>query len=408
MAIENEALESILRTATDISTVCEIYASDAVPGDDGLDPADAIDCFAAVSGITFRGRSYKKLVKKFGRIKRTLRKETNSASVDFSNIDNQISQFEFDPTKGFEGLILVIRLISRSRSIALTDSKIEFTGRCEKPKSGNRHTLSVSAKFILGGSISAVNIPRRKFSKDDQAGRPASDPEFEGFLYIPQYGTTAYSVRKKAGGILGLFGFKKTVTQTMQWSSFSDLDANKDVPEVFGRAQVLGSHIAYVDIGVDLKIRTAFCEGPIEDLQNVRSTDATLPLTFIAEFLGLVGTANGPDDPTFPDYPSYYSRTAHTRAVITNSAMDVTDAAPDIAAVIVGRKMTVPTSGGVWSDFAWTNNGAAHTRFVITSPDYFKLDPGWVDDPTFFDTHTFNAEQIFNTSLSDFIFVDAG
>lgn len=401
--IENAALENILLSATDISTVCEIYDADAVPGSDGLDPEDALDCFAAIEGIVFRGQTYKRLVKKFGKITRTITKETNSTSVEFCNLDNQISQFEF--TNGFEGLILVVRLISRSRSVALTDSQIIFTGRCEKPKSGNRQSLSVTAKFILGSKT--VPIPRRKFTKDDQEGRVQSDPEFEGFPYTPQYGTTAYSVRKKAGGIAGLFGFKKTVTQTLQWSSFSDLDQNKDVPEVFGRAQILGTHLAYSDVGSHLRVRTAFCEGEIEDITFARSIDATLPITFTAYLMGLVGAANGPDDPDIPGN-GYYSRTAHMRCIIVNSAMDVTDPAPDIAAVILGRLMLTPDGSGDWVNTVWTNNGSAHTRFVLTSPYYFKLDANWIDDDCFTDVFNFNAEQIFNREISDFAFVNEG
>lgn len=413
MAIENAALEDILLTATDISTVCEIYASDAVPGDDGLDPEDAIECFAAVNGITFRGRNYKRLIKKFGRIKKTLRKEINSATVEFSNIDNQVSQFELNANSsiaGFEGKILVIRLISRSRSIALTDSQILFTGRCEKPKTGNRQGLTVSAKFILGGGPTNVMIPRRKFSKEDPEGRVSSDPEFEGFLHIPQYGTVSYSVRQKRGGIAGFFGFKKTVTKTLQWSSYSDLDANKDVPEVFGRAQILAVIVAYADVGSNLQVRIVFCEGEIEGITGERSTDSTLPIHALDwfKFNGLVGTANGPDDPGWAGANGLYSRSAGMRLKITNSAMDVTDPAPDIAAIILGRKMLTPDGSGDWVTTAWTNNGAAHTRFVITSPDYFKLNAGWIDDNYFTGSFDFNAESIFNTSLSDFTFVDAG
>lgn len=403
--IENAALESILLTATDISTVCEIYSADAVPGDDGLDPDDALDCFAAVEGISFRGKEYKRLVKKFGRIKRTITAEINSTSVEFSNLDNQIAEFEF--TNGFEGLILVVRLISRSRSVVLTDSQILFTGKCEKPKSGNRQGLTVTAKFILDAMN--VHVPRRKFSKDDAEGRVESDPEFEGFIYTPQYGTTSFPRRKSAGGILGLFGFKKTVTETLQWSSFSDLDANKDVPEVLGRAQILGVHIGYLDAGSNLRIRTAFCEGEIEDIFNARSTDDTLPMDpgAYAEVLGLVGSANGPDDPTWVA-PGYYSRTAHIRTKVTNSGMDVTDPAPDIAAVILGRLMDTPDGSGDWVNFEFSNNGAAHTRFLLTSNDYCKLAGGWIDDAAFYEVFTFNAEQIFNMSISDFIFVEPG
>lgn len=403
--LDNASLENILTTATDVSIVCEIYGADEVPGTNGFDPVDAIDCFAAVSGITFRTRIYKKLVKKFGNIKRTVTKEVNTASVEFSNLSREISQFEF--ANGFEGLLLVVRLISRSQSIAVTDSQILFVGRCEKPKGGKNDSLSVSATQILG--TLDVNVPRRKFTKEDIEGRVTSDPLFEGFLFIPQYGTVSYSVRQKRGGILGLFGFKKTVTKTLAWSSFSDLDANKPVPEVFGRSQIMGTHIGYVDVGVAIRLRTAFCEGEIEDIQNARSTDTSFPLsgTSYAEVLGLTGSANGPDDPSWVA-PGYYSRTAHIRGQADNSAVASTDPAPDIVAVILGRKMLTPNGSGVWNTTLFNVNAAAHIRFLLTTSDYGKLDASWIDDASFYESWLYNAEQIFNTSINDFIFVEAG
>jgi hypothetical protein len=401
--IENTALEEILLTATDLSTVCEIYDADAVPGDDGLDPDDALDCFAAIDGITFRGRDYKRLVKKFGRIKRTIGEEVNSASVEFSNLDNQISQFEFN--NGFEGLIIVIRLLSRSQSVVLTDSQILFTGRCEKPKSGNRQSLTVTAKFILDAM--QTHVPRRKFSKEDQEGRVASDPEFEGFLYTPTYGTVSFPRVEHRGGFLGWWN-RKTVMATKQWSSFSDLDANKPVPEVFGRAQLMGVHISYVDVGTALRLRTAFCEGEIEDIINARTTDTEFPLsaTSYVELLGLVGSLNGPDDPGWAGATGYFSRTAHIRGQADNSSVEDTDPAPDVVAVILGRLMLTPDGSGDWVTTQWTDNGAAHTRFLLTSPDYCNLDENWIDDPSFLETFDYNAEQIFDMSISDFSFVE--
>lgn len=405
--IENTALQTILTTAADISIVAEIYDADAVPTADGFDPVDALDCFCAIKeGITFGGRTYKGLVKKFGTIKRTITKEINSASVTFSNISREISDFEF--TNGFEGLILVIRLLSRSMSTALTDTQILFAGRCEKPDSGDKESLTVKAAFILGSLD--VKIPRRKFGPEDHEGRVASDPEFEGFLFTPQYGTSTYSVRKKAGGLLGLFGIKKTVQKTVQWSSFSDIDASKPVPEVFGRAQMLGTHIAYIDVGSNLQIRDAFCEGEIEGMENIRSTDETLPIDTgaLAVLLGLTGSANGPDDPGWAGATGYFSRTANIRTKVTNSDIDVTDPAPDIAAVIMGRKMMTPGDDGVWDQYAWTDNAAAHARFLLTNEFYYKLDENWIDDDYATECYRYNDELIFNTSISDFLFVEEG
>lgn len=405
--IDNSALQTILETATDISIVCEIYSADAVPTEDGFDPADALDCFAAVEGITFAGQDYKKLVEKFGTVKRTITKEINSASVTFSNVSREISNFEF--TNGFEGLIIVIRLLSRSQSVLLTDTQTLFAGRCEKPDSGDKDSLTVTAKFVLGSLD--VSLPRRKFGPEDHEGRVQSDPEFEGFVIMPQAGSTTYSVRKRnpwglLAGLVGFFLFKKTVKKTLAWSSFSDVDASKSVPEIFGRAQILVTHISYEDVGDHLRVRSAACEGEIEGWSNVRSTDSTLPITFTAFLNGLVGSLNGPDDPDIPA-PGYYSRTAYMRCIIVNSTIDEVDPAPEIAAVILGRKMPIPTAG-VWGGSSWTDNPAAHVRFLLTDPLYHNLDENWIDDDYFNECYDFNDELILDTSRSDFLFVDEG
>lgn len=406
--IENTAWAAILASATDFSTVCEIYEADATPAANGFDPDDAIDCFAAATGVSFMGVDYKQLIKNFGRINRRISKESNTASVDFSNVSREIASFEFN--HGFEGLIMVIRLISRSQSVDQDTSQILFTGRCEKPKSGNKTTLSVTATWILGGL--EIQIPRRKFSPDDQEGRVPTDPNFEGFLFMPQEGSLSYSTREKRGGIAGLLGFKKTVRHTLQYSSHSDIDANRPVPEIFGRAQIKGIHIAYIDVGAELRMRTAFSEGPIEDIQNPRSVQSLLAI------LGDYGVAYGVEgagNEIFPALPltewvgqGIYSRTAliiaHTNP---GSEITVDDPAPDIVAVILGRLMTIPDGSGDWVlDGEWTDDGAAHTRFVLCSPDYFNLDANWIHEPDFTECYLFNNERIIDRSLSDFLFIN--
>lgn len=404
--IEVAALENIWATASDMSVCCEIYHQDTVPTAEGFDPADALACFAAVDGIVFFGQTYQPLVEKFGGIKRTVTQEINSASVTFSNVSRLISTFEF--TYGFEGLIMVIRLLSRSKSIALADTQILFAGRCEKPSSGDKSSLTVQAKFILGSMD--VRVPRRKFGRDDPKGRVVTDPEFEGFRFVPQYGTVSYARRQRRGGILGWFGFKKTVRYTLPWSSYSDVDGKKPVPEVFGQSQIMAVLIGAADVGTFIQIRSAFCEGPIQDIVNCRSTDQQLPLSAAdyAEILGLVGIANGPDNVAWVA-PGYYSRTAHVRAKASNSLVDVNDPAPDVVAVIVGRILTTPNPAtGVWDTQAWTDNAAAITRYLLTSDDYYKLDANWIDDDYALKCFNYNADFIFNTSVSDFLFVEQG
>jgi hypothetical protein len=345
--IENSAWQTVLSSANDISTVAEFYSSDAVPGDDGFDPADAVGLFAAVLGddgdeLTYMGQEYTQLVSGFGSVKRSTGKQANIASVTFSNVSREVSRFEF--TIGFEGLIMVIRTISRSQSDTLGKSQILFAGRCDKPTAGSKESLQVSATWILGGPD--IQIPYRKYTPDDQEGRTESDPEFEGFKFMPLKGSNTYSTREKKGGLLGLFGFKKTVQHTLTWSSFSDTDSNKAVPEVLGKSQLQLTHIGYADVGTFLKIRSAACQGPIYDMRNIRSLDSRLPLGPIAPLMGLVGAANGPDDPTWIA-PGYYSRTAHIRTAAVNSLVSETDAAPDIVAEILGRMMMATGRLGV-------------------------------------------------------------
>lgn len=401
--ITNPHLQNILTNAADISLVAEFYSPDTAPTADGFDPNDAVGCYAAVAGITFMGKAYKRLISKFGSIRRTITSEINSTSVTFSNISREISAFEFD--HGFEGLIMVIRLISRELSTSLDRSQVLFAGRCEKPKSGNKNSLTVSANFILDSLD--VMVPRRKFAPTDYKGRVPSDPEFEGFIHMPQYGVVVYSVRQKRGGILGFLGFKKSVIKTLQYSSYSDLDANKPVPEVFGRAQLLGCHIAYQDAGTYLKMIVAICEGEIDSVITRRSIDTSFPLhpTTYAFLPGKVGTANGPQDPGWVA-PGWYSRTAHVRCQANNSAVDTIDPAPDVAFLIKGRKLMTPDSSGDWTVFAWTNNAADVTRYLLSGGDYYDLDENWLDDDSFYRVWKYNDERIFDKTNTDFAFLE--
>lgn len=402
--IRNDALANILATCTDYSTVVELYSSDATPTDDGFDPNDAIGRFSAAENISFYGVDYLKKVQKIGSIDRSIGKEVNKASVQFSNLDRYI--VAFDNEYDFEGLIMVIRGFSRSMSTELSHSKIEFVGRCDKMPGGNKNVITITAKFVVGAVD--VKVPRRRFTQEDQEGRVASDPEFEGFLFTPQYGSTGYPRRIKSGGFLGWWN-KKQVIATIAWSSFSDLDAGKSVPLVLGRSQLEGVLIGATDVGTQIRIRVAFCEGPISDIANARTGDQELTLspTSYAEVLGEVGTANGPDDPTWVA-PGYYSRTAHFRGQIDNSAVDEYEPVPPLIAVIVGLIVPVPGVLEDWSDEEWSDNPSSHAYYLLTSPFYQNLHENWIDKEyatTFFN---FNGEQIFNTSLSDFLFVDAG
>jgi hypothetical protein len=410
--ILDPVIEQIV-TSDDTTVLVELYDQDAVPDDAGFDPADALKLYSSID-VTFAGEEYTRLVHSVGRIKRSITDESNSVSVSFDNLDNAVSAFELDPDLGFEGKILVIRLISRSISTTEAESLILFVGRCEKPKSGTRESLSVSATQVF--SSIETEIPRRKFSPEDDEGRHPSDPYFEGFRFMPQYGVTTYSVRQKRGGLLGFLGFKKTVTKTLSYSSFSDLDAEKFVPFGFGRVQVMGSHVAYQDIGTGIRATTVFMEGPIEALANLRTDDTRFFLyTDVAGYRlgyppnqGPVGYVQQPhSSPGVWPGDGYYANTAMVFMGIGGSNVDEVDEAPGIITVALGMRVTTPDTAGDWNTTAWCDDAAALTRYVLTSGHYGKLETGWLDDDTFTECWNFNKEPIFDTSYSDVIFLPA-
>lgn len=409
--IDSADLRAVLN-AGDVSTVVEIYGADQTPTAAGFDPSDAIGRYAAISGIDFLGESYTCLVDKIGSIKRTISAETNNASVTFNNLNNQISDFEF--TQHFEGLIMVIRTISRSLSTTLEKSLILFTGRCEKPDSGNKMSLTVKATWILGGLD--VKIPRRRYTPFDDEGRTRSDPEFEGFVDMPLEASVTYAREVKKTGIPGFFGRHKLEWETHQYSSTSDIVASQFVPEILGRAQIELTLIEGLDIGGYIRMSLAACEGPIYgyekkdsgDLHAARSLDTRLTLDALAyaELTGLVGNANDPDVAWLSGRP--YSLLAYIRAEAANSPLEDNEPAPTVVVIVLGRLMTIP-DGDDWNvTDQWSDNPAAHIYWFITSPYYYKLDPNWIDEASFAESYRFNAELIIQRSVSDLTFLVEG
>jgi hypothetical protein len=407
----NETLREIVVEAIDNAVVIELYADDAAPP---FNPSDAIKRFSATEATTFLGLEYEKKVIELGKAKRTSEKEINSFQVTFDNLDREIASFELnetnDPLKGFEGKILVGRLISRSLSVSESHSLIFFCGRCKKPEGGDKEKLAVTAEQIFG--TIDKDIPRRKFTPEDPEGRAPSDPLFEGFPIMPQYGVTFYTRVKKY-----LFGLiKKRVRDRLQWSSFSDIDASKDLPVGVGRVQVLGTHLGYADVGNTLRISTAFLEGEIKAYLRVFSTDPSFTGPqgggkLMRGELGGVGDQTGVLGP--PSILPWvanglYSRTAVAFGVYNGTDVETVDPAPDIAATVLALMMALPDSEGNWTLYDWTDNPAAVIRHFITAEEWENLDEAWLDDEAFLECFKFNDEFLFDNTFSDLIFLPEG
>jgi hypothetical protein len=388
-----------IKDATDMSVVAEIYAPDAVPP---FDPADALKRYASVADVVVAGQPYKPQIRNFGGFTRTVGEEIPICELTLDNLDRDASRFEFG--QGFEGCILVIRWISRANAEDLSDTFVMWAGRLQKPESGSREEISLTAKFMLGSLW--VKMPRRRFTPDDRAGRNPSDPLFEGFRFMPQYGNTTYSKRKMPARDRIALARKYGKGNSITWSTYSDADQEKFLPEIFGRTQVAGTNLSYADIGTDIKTTTAFCEGEILGFVNFRSTDTRWSVKPTPVFrygkLGNVGDQVPLADTNWPGN-GFYSRTAVVFSVCGGSNLIDEDPAPVFAAVISGKLVKRPDESGEWTVTGWSDNGAAIVRHLITDPEYFGLPEAWVDDASFLEAHRFNDEVIYDRSDSDLL-----
>ncbi|HKS27072.1 MAG TPA: LamG domain-containing protein [Pyrinomonadaceae bacterium] len=418
----SELLKSIYRNVNlgidgKLSLVCEIYEPDTLPGVDGFDPADALACFSGASvpdWAGYRGKTYHRLVKKWGPIDRSGGTEFNSVNLGFANDGEKFmaSLILSQPLGTFEGYHLVIRIISRDQSVTLQDSDVRFCGKIDKPSDITREDFPLSAKEHIG-TIDVV-IPRRKFSYDDLEGRDPADPLFEGYRFLPTSGELTFKVRERRTDILGLFGLKKTVTKTLQYSSHSALDAGRAVPLVFGRCQMLGIHIGYADVGNSIPMLTAWADGgrygiwKYENLRKV-SPGFTPLVTLDAAPTYRYGTAGGTGTQFPVLVPSaadkigngYYSYTAWTYTFVNGSELDQDDAAPDLASIIFGCIIPLPDATGAFTTTGFSDNPAYIARFILTDPFLMNIDPAFIDDAVCVETGKWCDQYIEDSNQTD-------
>jgi hypothetical protein len=385
--------------ATDMAVVAEVYPPDAVPP---FDPADALKRYASVADVVVAGQPYKPQILSFGSFTRTVGDEIPMCDINLDNLDRDASRFEFGT--GFEGCILVVRWVSRSNAVDLGDTFVLWAGRLQKPESGTREEINLTAKFMLGSLW--VKMPRRRFTPEDRSARNPADPLYEGFRFMPQYGNETYSKRGIPWRDMSLLRRRFGKGNSLSWSSFSDIDQEKFLPEIFGRTQVAGTNLAYADIGLDIKSTTAFCEGEILGFVNFRSTDTrwSVKPTPVVRY-GKEGGTGDQIPLTDANWPGngYYSRTALVFSTCGGSNLVNEDPAPVFAAVISGKLVTVPDGDGDWTATRWSDNGAAIVRHLITDPDYFNLPDAWIDDASFYRAHEYNDEIIYDRSDSELL-----
>lgn len=417
------ALLTILQSrSSDLVWLAEIYAHDELPGASGYDPPDALELFSSVSNITYRGETYRRSISKFGDISQSDGGSFANASLTFDNVDRHMMNFHL--TNEIEGMILVIRVISRSVSVALADSLVLFVGKCDKPGDVSRTDFPLTAKEWLG--TIDLELPTRKFSYDDEDGRRSNDPLFEGFRFLPRVGAFSFQVREPRTGLGMFLGLKKTVTKTMQFSSHSSVDSNKPVPLCFGRVQMTGLHLGYGDFGNSINMLTAWADGVsygIHGYQNIRNISPNFtplvrnatdtwqnlypPEKAYGTFGELGGTGGQLTTPLNATQApavglAYYSRTAWTYTYVSGSQVDVDDPAPELVSIIYGCKMHTPDASGVWGGTPkLSDNPCDQWRYILTDPHLMNVPTSLIDDDVLFESWQYCNEILVDNANSD-------
>lgn len=403
-----------------LDVLVELYENDVLPTVEGFDPDDAI-LRVADKDTTFLGNSYtRRLVGRMPSINRTITEKFNSVSLTLDNPEEPPNS-KNRPVAAFllanpiEGMFIVIRLVSRAiTATTLADSFVLFTGKCEKPYDAEDNKITISAKQHIG-SVDE-QIPWRQFDPEDEEGRESDDVLFEGFLFSPKTGIVTFDERVRRGGFLGVLGFKKTVTNTLQFTSHQGVEIEKFVPLILGRAQAQFIPVAFIDVGGQINSIYNISEGPIRAIFEPRVITSGFQFASerdsnpeVDQFrFGYPGNTNG-QVPFLNNLTGgipangYYSMSAMMSTAIYGTEVSQDDPAPEVAAVILGMIIPLPDDTGDFTLDDFSDNPAFQTRWVLTHSRTFNLDPAFINDPQCIATACYCDGPVLDTTNGELI-----
>lgn len=371
----------------------ELYDHDYVPGVDGFEPDDAIEKFAAEE-ITWNGLAYRRELKSRGDIVRSMGEKTNNVTLNFSNISRYMATLA--QTQQIEGMLLVIRCVAPS---VITDTLVLFVGRCDKPSDIDKGSFTLAARQDFGDINQTV--PPDKFQADDPEGRLPSDPLFEGIPFNAVTGSVTFPRVEPSTSFLGrLFGRRRTVYATQQWSATDTTPLGQVVPECFGRVQMQLIPIVWADKGSHVGYLMVACKGPIAGMSHIKSRTEgwSDPL---CNFNGVpagvhLGDAGGTGTNTGNACQSdlgaglLFSHLAYidgaSLAPDPEAAVGTQDDVVTITSIIRGRIISIPDTDGEYTLGAWTDNPVHIARFILTSARWVNINPAFMEDAVNFET----------------------
>lgn len=396
-----------------LSVLLELYDPNELPGTNGFDPNNAILRVSNTHILDFLGNEYTRYITSINQVNKNIGPSFNNFSITLDNRDRTMAAFVIN--NEIEGMIAVVRVIARSVTAAtLADSLVVFTGKCDAVFDATNTDIVINAKQYLG--TVDQDIPWRTFTPDDELGTASTDVAFEGFLFSASPHSITFKERVRRGGFLGLLGFKKTVTRTLQYTSHQGVEIEKAVPLILGRAQAQFIPVAYIDVGLQINTIFNVSEGPIKKFYDLRVTTAGFELASahdhnpaVDQFrYGYLGNTNG-QVPFVNNLTGgipgngYYSHSAMLSTAFYGTDVSTDDPAPDLIGVFLGMLVDLPDTLGDFTLSDWSDNPAFLTRWALTHPRVFNLDPAFIEDPQCIETACYCDEPVLDETNGELI-----
>lgn len=389
----------------------ELYASDHFPDASGFNPVNAVQRFAG-TGITWLGHTYRRQLLSHSDISRFMSGEFNGVDMTYANADLFMSGFVL--TQEVEGLRLVVRYIERAASTTLADSVVLYVGRLKRPDGLDEEQCEIGSQQELA----SVNweVPRRTFSPQDLLGRSPFDPLFEGFKFNAASGFFRIATTTTERRFF-FFTRRRTTYSNVQWSSESNVSRDQVVPLIFGRCQMELIPMLWADVGFRFYALLAAAGHKVWEIGDVIVQGGGFvgpTQAHVNRHLGHPGGTgtNASVDGYFPNSGSLLSRTAYVGLTIIGPEDQFghtpnagQDQLPIMTAIVLGEA-DLPDGAGVYNQKGPTSNNAHLTRFALTSPDVFGLDPRLINDASFIKVAGLCDEIIQDDTNGDLLILD--
>lgn len=362
--------------------------------------------------FTWNGFKYDGRVKGLQDVQRFQGREFNRCSFELTNGDLAMTRFALN--NRIQGMRVVFRVVSPTK--AGTDYFITYVGRCDRPGGLGKANLKVNSTqnyvglnqlipsktyattcpltFGKGQCLGSETLQQKSqqyqqaFAQSGAAGCDKTYAKcdffqntklFQGKRYSTVSGSFQFQEKIKTK-FLFFFTRTKTITHTVQYTSHQDDSSETPIPRGWGRVQIEGRPLQWVDRGSFIDALYGFLQGTISAFDNVRVRTQPFTLGSYTQHLGeLGGVGSQQPDPLFAQ-SGFFSKLAYIGARFNGSSVESEDDAPVLTAVLKAKEIPVLDAEGKVKAIEWSDNPAYNVRSLLTDQEDGGLDPAWIND----------------------------